>query len=133
MSSDAKPDTAARVFKICPRADWAAAVKVGAMHGSADDLRDGYIHLSTAAQATETARKYFAGRADLVLVGYDAAALGSQLAWEPSRGGALFPHLYASLPTAVALAVLPLPLGPDGVPDIAAALASFLESFPVTG
>jgi uncharacterized protein (DUF952 family) len=95
MSSDAKPDTAARVFKICPRADWAAAVKVGAMHGSADDLRDGYIHLSTAAQATETARKYFAGRADLVLVGYDAAALGSQLAWEPSRGGALFPHLYA--------------------------------------
>jgi uncharacterized protein (DUF952 family) len=138
MSSDPTPELTAPaltalVFKICPRADWAAAVVMGAMAGSADDMRDGYIHLSTAAQATATARKYFAGRTDLVLVGYDAAALGSQLVWEPSRGGALFPHLYAPLPTALALAVQPLQLGPDDVPDIAAALASFIASFSAAG
>ncbi len=61
------------------------------------DLRDGFIHFSTAEQAVETAAKHFAGQRDLVLLAVEADALGDALKWEPSRGGALFPHLYAPL------------------------------------
>jgi uncharacterized protein (DUF952 family) len=112
-----------RVFKICSLSDWAQAKAIGAFRGSADDQRDGYIHLSTAEQATETARKYFSNRQDLLLVAFDATALGALLRWEPSRGGALFPHYYADLPTALAQAAEPLELGIDGTPDVTAALA----------
>ena len=72
----------------------AEAERFGAFRGAPLDLRDGFIHFSTAAQAAETAAKHFAGAADLVLVAVDADALGAGLKWEPSRGGALFPHLY---------------------------------------
>jgi uncharacterized protein (DUF952 family) len=112
-----------QIFKICSVGDWATAAANGQFTGSADDRRDGYIHFSTAEQAADTARKYFSNRTDLLLVVFDAAALGNQLKWEPSRGGALFPHLYASLPAAKALAVLPLRLAADGAPDVAACLA----------
>ena len=67
------------------------------LHGRS---RDGFIHFSTAEQAAETAAKWFAGQHDLVLVAVDADALGDRLKWEPSRGGALFPHLYGELPLA---------------------------------
>jgi uncharacterized protein (DUF952 family)/uncharacterized protein with HEPN domain len=102
------------IYKICSRAEWDAAERAGAFTGSAVDIKDGYIHFSTAEQAVETAAKHFAGAADLVLVRVEAEALGSALRWEPSRGGALFPHLYAPLPVALATWVKPLPLGPDG-------------------
>jgi uncharacterized protein (DUF952 family) len=111
------------IFKICSLGEWSAATKSGAFIGSHDDLRDGYIHLSTAEQASETARKYFSNRYDLLLVAFDSAKLGTQLRWEPSRGGAKFPHLYAALPTVQALGVEPLALDADGVPDVATALA----------
>jgi uncharacterized protein (DUF952 family) len=117
-----------QIFKICSTGEWASARAEGAYKGSADDLRDGYIHLSTAEQASETARKYFSNRRDLLLIAFDAAALGERLRWEPSRGGALFPHLYADLPTAQALGVQPLALRVDGAPDIAAALAQLAAS-----
>ena len=107
-----------RVYKILARAEWEAAAAAGAFAGSAVDLADGFIHLSTAAQAGETARRHFAGRDDLVIAAFDSGALGEHLKWESSRGGDLFPHLYAPLPTAAALEVRPLPLRPDGAPDI---------------
>ena len=88
------------VFKLVDRAEWEAAAASGAFDGSAVDRRDGFIHLSTAAQVRETAARHFAGQADLLLVAIDAASLGDALRWEPSRGGALFPHLYAPLATA---------------------------------
>ena len=106
------------VYKIASRSDWEAALTRGRYDGSADDVRDGFIHLSTAAQAAETARKDFAGRPDLVLVRVESEALGPALRWEPSRGGALFPHLYAPLPTALALEARDLRLGPDGIPQL---------------
>ena len=84
------------VFKIVATDEWRAAEKAGVFDGAAVDRADGYIHFSTAAQAAETAAKWFAGRDDLTLVGVDAEALGPLLRWEPSRGGALFPHLYAA-------------------------------------
>lgn len=102
------------VYKIVPRPLWRSAESKGTFTGAPVDLADGYIHLSTAAQVRETAAKHFGGQTDLVLVAMDAAALGDALRWEPSRGGALFPHLYADLPLAAALWVRDLPIGPDG-------------------
>ncbi len=78
------------------------------------DRADGFIHFSTAEQAPVTAAKWFAGREDLILAAVDAEALGEDLRWEPSRGGALFPHLYAALPMSAVVWSRPLPLGPDG-------------------
>ena len=74
--------------------------RAGVFRGSEIDRRDGFIHFSTAAQAVETAAKHFAGQRDLLLLYVDTATLGDKLKWEPSRGGALFPHLYGDLPLA---------------------------------
>jgi uncharacterized protein (DUF952 family) len=105
----------ALVYKLVDRPSWDAAVAAGSFTGSAVDLRDGFIHFSTAAQVRETAARHFAGQADLLLVAIDAASLGGALRWEPSRGGALFPHLYAPLPMAAVRGVSALPLDADGV------------------
>jgi uncharacterized protein (DUF952 family) len=86
------------IYKICERTQWRAAEAAGQFRGSAVDERDGFIHFSTAAQFAETASKHFAKVSDLILVAVDSAALGAELRWEPSRGGDLFPHLYAALP-----------------------------------
>jgi uncharacterized protein (DUF952 family) len=102
------------IYKIAPAALWAAAERVGVFTGAPVDVADGYIHFSTAVQARETAAKHFAGQADLKLVAVDVAALGPALKWEPSRGGALFPHLYAPLPLTAVSWVRDLPLGVDG-------------------
>jgi uncharacterized protein (DUF952 family) len=103
------------IYKICPQAEWEAAARAGVHRGSPADLGDGFIHFSTAEQLAETAAKHFAGQRDLVLVAIDADALGPDLKWEPSRGGALFPHLYADLPASAALWVKPLPLDSEGL------------------
>ena len=86
------------VYKICSRSAWQEAEHEGAYRGSADDERDGFIHLSTASQLAGTAAKYFSAQLDLVLIAVEASALGESLRYEPSRGGELFPHLYADLP-----------------------------------
>ncbi|HWA63820.1 MAG TPA: DUF952 domain-containing protein [Caulobacteraceae bacterium] len=107
-----------RIYKILTRAEWDVAKARGAFEGSAVDLADGYIHFSAADQAMETARKHFAGQAGLVVLTLEAETLGPALKWEPSRGGALFPHLYAPLPVDRVVAERDAPLGPDGVPDL---------------
>ena len=166
---------AATIYKLLTRGEWEAARAEGVYRGSVHDARDGFIHFSTAAQLGETARKYFAGVPDLVLLAVDVATLnkrraphpvplpassprracvstcphpladadgegtvlhapsaiqasllpggegqdeGSDLRWEPSRGGDLFPHLYADLPLAAVKTATAIPLGPDGVPII---------------
>jgi uncharacterized protein (DUF952 family) len=103
------------VYKIVPAALWREAERDGVFRGAAIDLRDGYIHLSTAAQLRETARLHFAGIDDLLVVAVDAESLGEALRFEPSRGGDLFPHLYAPLPVRQILFALPMPLGAGGV------------------
>ena len=97
-----------RIYKILARAEWDTAVARGFFEGSPVDLKDGFIHFSTAGQWRETLRRHFAGQSGLVLVAFDADALGPELRWEPSRGGELFPHLYAPLPTRLALSVEPI-------------------------
>lgn len=91
-------------YKIVDAAEWRAAVAEGRYEGAAVDLADGYIHMSAEAQLAETARRHFAGRSDLLLLTVDLSQFGDDLVWEPSRGGALFPHLYAPLPVAAVTA-----------------------------
>jgi uncharacterized protein (DUF952 family) len=107
-----------RIYKLTTRAAWEAASADGAFKGSPVDLADGFIHFSTADQAQETARRHFADQADLVLLTVEAESLGPALRWEPSRGGALFPHLYGVLPASAVTAVRALALGPDGTPEL---------------
>lgn len=106
------------IFKITPLAAWNSAIARGLYEGSADDLRDGFIHFSARHQLEGTAAKYFRNQPDLVLIAFDAASFGPALKWEASRGGDLFPHLYGSLSTSSALWVRELPLGADGVPFV---------------
>ena len=101
------------VYKICSRAEWDAAEGLGRFTGSTADLADGFIHLSAGNQMRETAARHFKGMEGLVLVAFRGDDLDG-LRWEPSRGGALFPHVYGSLPTTKALWVRPLNLV-DGV------------------
>jgi uncharacterized protein (DUF952 family) len=102
------------IYKICTASEWHEAEHAGAYRGSAVDRKDGFIHFSTAEQAAETASKWFAGQRDLVLVAVDGDALGARLKWEPSRGGALFPHLYGDLQLSAVLRVDRLPLDAHG-------------------
>jgi uncharacterized protein (DUF952 family) len=109
------------VYKICAASLWAEAERSGVFTGAPIDLEDGYIHFSSATQVAETAALYFKGQDGLVLVAIDGDRLGPALKWEPSRGGALFPHLYGPLPTTAALWAKPMPLGADGrhqLPDL---------------
>jgi uncharacterized protein (DUF952 family) len=107
-----------RIYKILPRRDWEAAWNVQRYEGSEVDRADGFIHFSTAAQAQETAARHFRGQSGLVVLEIEADDLGEALKWEPSRGGALFPHLYGSLDCALVRGVAEAPLGPDGIPLI---------------
>ena len=102
------------LYKITPRTEWDAAVAAGVYRGAPVDLADGFIHFSTATQVAETAAKHFAGRDDLVLVALAAEPFGDRLRWEPSRGGALFPHLYGRLTMASITVHAPLSRNRDG-------------------
>ncbi len=107
-----------RIYKILSRSEWTQAQAAGVFEGSAVDHADGFIHFSSAAQAAETARRHFAGQADLVVLEIEAGDLGAALVWEPSRGGDLFPHLYGPLATDKVRAVTDAPLASDGVPQL---------------
>jgi len=102
------------IYKVCPRPLWDDAERAGRFTGAAIDLTDGYIHFSTAGQLAETLAKHFAGQTGLLLIEVAADRLGGALKWEPSRGGALFPHLYSALDVAAVTKVVPLPLDAGG-------------------
>jgi uncharacterized protein (DUF952 family) len=102
------------IYKICPAMLWREAEEAGFFVGAPIDIQDGYLHFSTAAQVRETAARHFAGQSDLLLIAIDADSLGEALRYESSRGGDLFPHLYARLPLSAVRWVKPLPLGQDG-------------------
>ncbi|MGO4283734.1 DUF952 domain-containing protein [Bosea sp. TAB14] len=102
------------IYKICPAALWREAEEKGRFEGAPVDLADGYIHFSTGTQLAETAAKHFAGQDGLLLIAVEDSRLGSALRYEPSRGGALFPHLYGQLDPKAVRWVMPLPLKSDG-------------------
>ncbi|GHC80169.1 DUF952 domain-containing protein [Limoniibacter endophyticus] len=104
------------IYKITERDAWALAQESGSFDGSPVDLQDGFIHFSTATQVKETAAKHFAGQTNLVLLAIDSLCLDQDaLRYEPSRGGALFPHLYGPLPVHAVVGETPLDLGTDGI------------------
>ena len=112
------------IYKICPETLWREAERDGVFRGAPVDVRDGFIHFSTAAQLPETARKHFVGQDGLLLIAVNSDSLGPALAWEPSRGRSeLFPHLYGELPITAVERVVGLPLGEGGqhvIPDLPA-------------
>jgi uncharacterized protein (DUF952 family) len=96
------------VYKVISAEGWRQAKQAGVFTGAAIDLADGYIHLSADSQVEETARRHFSGQKDLLLVAFEADIL-KKLKWEPSRGGALFPHVYGTIDPHAALWARPLP------------------------
>lgn len=96
------------IYKIATQQDWEAALSSGEFIGSPDDLRDGFIHFSTAAQLQATLDKHYANQRDLVLASIDTNLLTTELVWEPSRGGQLFPHLYHPMNMSAVVASRPL-------------------------
>lgn len=111
--ADAKSDRPTRIYKICDRNTWEQARAGGRYFGSGDDARDGFIHLSAPDQVAGTLERHFADRDDLLLIGVDVSRLGKSLRWEPSRGGALFPHLYEPLDFAAVVSEMPLVRWPN--------------------
>lgn len=90
------------VYKIVSAEEWKSACENGKYSGSADDKRDGFIHLSTRTQISGTLEKHFFQQTGLLLIRFRSADLAANLRWEPSRGGALFPHFYGCLSTDLA-------------------------------
>jgi uncharacterized protein (DUF952 family) len=105
---------ASTIYKICEGDLWKEWEREGSLRGAGADLRDGFIHLSTAAQVRATAAKHFSGMADLMLIAVNADTLDNKLKWERSGGGDLFPHFYGTLPLTAVIWANPLPLGADG-------------------
>ena len=111
------------VYKVLRPSEWDAAEQKGSFDGSADDRRDGFIHLSTAEQVRSTVAKHFPSEDYLVLAAVDPDVLGDLLRWEASRGGALFPHLYGELSLSAVVGVASVqrdddghPIFPEGIP-----------------
>ena len=108
------------IYKLATRAEWEAAIAAGGSYeGAPVDLKDGFIHFSTAQQVEETAAKHFLNVSDLLLLVVSVEILeqsAQPLAWEPSRGGALFPHLYCPMPLEAVVAQADLPLDSEGRP-----------------
>ncbi|HVY50260.1 MAG TPA: DUF952 domain-containing protein [Devosia sp.] len=108
------PDVPEFVYKIVSRAAFEAASNAGQFPVMPIDLKDGFVHFSTAAQLAETLRLHFAGQSDLMVFAVAAASLGPRLRWEPSRGGQLFPHGYGILPAALVGRHAAVSVGADG-------------------
>ena len=102
------------IYKVFRAEEWATLQATGDTAGAPIDLADGYVHFSTAEQLRETASKHFGGVADLMLLALDPEVMGPDLRWEPSRGGALFPHLYRKLRLDEVLWAKPMPLSEAG-------------------
>jgi len=103
-----------RIYHVCRAVEWEAALASGHYRGSSQDVADGFIHFSNAAQVVGSVARHRTGQDGLVIVEVDVGRLGDSLRWETSRGGQLFPHVYGGLPTASATRVAPLRLGADG-------------------
>lgn len=114
QASRYSPAMSQLIYKIVPKSLWREAEAARVFTGAPVDITDGFIHFSTASQARETAAKHFAGQDNLLIAAIDGGKLGPALRYEPSRGGALFPHLYGPLSLDNVVWVKPLPLGADG-------------------
>ena len=101
-------ETPLTAYKVLTGEQMAALERDGRFDGAPVDVADGYIHLSTGAQLTETVDRHFVGQSELYVAAVDLAATGPALKWEEARGGQLFPHLYAPLLLETVVAYSPL-------------------------
>jgi uncharacterized protein (DUF952 family) len=106
------------VFKIATDHEWSNAIASGIYEGSADDHRDGFIHLSSQHQLRGTLEKHFKGKGDLVLIAFEASTLAPDIKWEQSRDGDLFPHVYGKISVSKALWQRSLHNDDNGIPQI---------------
>jgi uncharacterized protein (DUF952 family) len=106
------------LYKVLRTAEWHEAQTQRVITGSPDDVRDGFIHLSTRAQLAGTLARHFAGEAGLVVLEIAADRLSAGLRWEPSRDGALFPHLYGLLPLDAVIRTIAIPPPVGGRHDL---------------
>ncbi len=113
----------ALIYKIAPRLLWQEAERAGVFEGAPVDLADGFIHFSTADSVQETADKHFRGQDNLLLIAFEDGDLGPQLKYEVSRGGQLFPHLYAPLPVSAAKWVKLITMNAEGKHDLSELLS----------
>jgi uncharacterized protein (DUF952 family) len=76
---------------------------------SAQDVADGFIHLSSLEQTGATIRKYFRGQAQLVMLTIDSDKLIGEVRSEKSGTGRRgdFPHLYGQLPVSAIIEAMP--------------------------
>jgi len=84
------------VFKIIDKTEWQKAKQKGTYGGSTKDIEDGYIHFSEEDQVSETLKKYYPNKENLVLLKVKAFNL-EHLLWEQASNGDMYPHLYAPL------------------------------------
>jgi len=111
---DMRSDPPPLVYRLAVPSRWAEAMQAGKFTGEADDVRDGFIHFSTADQLPGTLEKHYSGHDRLALVEVPVSELGDALKWETSRGGDLFPHLYGDLPMLAVATVRLIRRGEDG-------------------
>jgi uncharacterized protein (DUF952 family) len=109
----AHPNADQIAYKVLTADEW-AALDAGTFQGAPIDKADGFIHLSTASQLTETVDRHFSGQKGLVIAAIDLAALGDAVRWEPSRNGQLFPHVYGHLKPQFVIGWCPLERLPNG-------------------
>jgi uncharacterized protein (DUF952 family) len=108
-------------FKVLLPSELVALECAGSFAGAADDVAEGFIHMSTAEQLDRTLRKHFAGNNEVCIAAIDLEALGDRVRWEPSKGGQLYPHLYGPLPLDAVIAYGPLERNDDGSIQLPAA------------
>ena len=91
------------LYRLAESADWQHAQQTG-FFASADLAAEGFIHSSERYQILETARRYYAGRTDLILLEWDEAALAAtgvrvEREWVASRQQH-FAHVFGPVPLA---------------------------------
>lgn len=85
-----------KVYKIFTEREWNTFQETGLFGGSADDLLDGFIHLSTNEQIDTVIEKFFSDKRPLYIAEFSDPNFLQKLKWEISESGGVYPHLYGS-------------------------------------
>lgn len=102
------------IYKILRPSEWAEMQQNERFTGSVHDKRDGFIHMSTAAQLQGTLDKHYTEGEMIILAAVNLAEVQETVKWEVSRGGAEFPHIYGDLPLSAVKEYWPLSPDPKG-------------------
>ena len=118
------------LYRIAEPADWHHAHQTG-FFVSADLAAEGFIHCSECYQILETTRRYYAGRADLVLLEWDeevltAANVRVEREWVPSREQH-FAHVFGPVPLAAVRRSWPFAPDAAGEFQLPAALSEAVD------